>query len=88
MKGYSQSYLGPEFSYLPATHYQLYERVWDEADYVVPPAENGAFFITTNLVITPNQTLGQCPEVNYTNDNSINIMGGGAGPLGGTGLHL
>ena len=31
-------------------------RVWDEADYVVPPAENGAFFITTNLNITPNQT--------------------------------
>ena len=63
MKGYSQSYLGPEFSYLPAPLHQLYERVWDEADYVVPPAENGAFFITTNLVITPNQTMGQCPEV-------------------------
>ena len=31
-------------------------RVWDEADYVVPPAENGAFFITTNVLITPNQT--------------------------------
>ena len=31
-------------------------RVWDEADYVVPPAENGAFFITTNLLVTPNQT--------------------------------
>ena len=41
----------------------LYERVWDEADYVVPPAENGAFFVTTNVVITPNQTLGHCPEV-------------------------
>ena len=33
----------------------LYNRVWDEADYVVPPAENGAFFITTNIVLTPNQ---------------------------------
>ena len=31
-------------------------RVWDEADYVVPPAENGAFFITTNVLITSNQT--------------------------------
>ena len=41
----------------------LYERVWDEADYVVPPAENGAFFVTTNVVITPNQTRGHCPEV-------------------------
>ena len=44
----------------------LYERVWDEADYVVPPAENGAFFVTTNVVITPNQTLGHCPEVRKT----------------------
>ena len=41
----------------------MYERVWDEADYVVPPAENGAFFVTTNVVITPNQTLGHCAEV-------------------------
>ena len=40
-----------------------YERVWDEADYVIPPAENGAFFVTTNVVITPNQTWGTCPEV-------------------------
>ena len=39
-------------------------RVWDEADYVVPPAENGAFFITTNVLITPNQTQGRCVE-NY-----------------------
>jgi hypothetical protein len=40
------------------------ERVWDEADYVVPPAENGAFFVTTNFIVTPNQTWGSCPEVN------------------------
>jgi ATP P2X receptor len=39
------------------------ERVWDEADYVVPPAENGAFFVTTNFIVTPNQTWGSCPEV-------------------------
>ena len=44
----------------------MYERVWDEADYVVPPAENGAFFVTTNVVITPNQTRGHCPEVSTT----------------------
>ena len=44
----------------------MYERVWDEADYVVPPAENGAFFVTTNVVITPNQTWGHCPEVGCT----------------------
>lgn len=40
----------------------MYERVWDEADYVVPPAENGAFFVMTNVVITPNQTRSTCPE--------------------------
>jgi P2X purinoceptor 4 len=40
----------------------MYERVWDEADYVVPPAENGAFFIMTNVVVTPNQTRTVCPE--------------------------
>jgi len=41
-----------------------FDRVWDEADYVVPPAENGAFFITTNVLITPNQTQSRCPENN------------------------
>ena len=61
VKGYSQSSLG---SVLMPPHLRaLYERVWDEADYVVPPAENVAFFVTTNVVITPNQTLGHCAEV-------------------------
>jgi len=41
---------------------KLHNRVWDEADYVVPPAENGAFFITTNVLITPNQTQAMCAE--------------------------
>ena len=61
MKGYSHSSLGAV--QMPPHLRGLYERVWDEADYVVPPAENAAFFVTTNVVITPNQTLGQCPEV-------------------------
>ena len=34
--------------------------MWDVADYVVPPAENGAFFVATNVIITPNQTRGTC----------------------------
>ena len=55
---------------MPPNLRKLYERVWDEADYVVPPAENGAFFVTTNVVITPNQTLGRCPEVK----ENINIF--------------
>ena len=62
VKGYSQSSLGSV--HVPPHLQRMYERVWDEADYVVPPAENGAFFVTTNVVITPNQTLGTCPEVN------------------------
>ena len=52
----------------------LYERVWDEADYVVPPAENGAFFVTTNVVITPNQTLGHCPEVSLSHASWVFIV--------------
>ena len=44
-----------QFFFLPA----LYTRVWDVADYVVPPAENGAFFVATNVIITANQTRGR-----------------------------
>ena len=51
---------------------KLYDRIWDEADYVVPPAENGAFFVTTNVVITPNQTWGTCPEVSASKLRSEN----------------
>ena len=64
VKGYSISRLDEDVaSQLEPSLRLLYERVWDEADYVVPPAENGAFFVTTNVVITPNQTRGLCPEV-------------------------
>ena len=49
----------------PSTNAALYTRVWDVADYVVPPAENGAFFVATNVIITPNQTRGFCPEDNF-----------------------
>lgn len=37
-------------------------QVWDVADFVVPPQQNSAFFVSTNMVITANQTLGRCPE--------------------------
>ncbi|XP_065664262.1 P2X purinoceptor 4 isoform X3 [Hydra vulgaris] len=36
--------------------------VYDPADYVVPPQENNAFFVMTNMIITPNQTRSRCPE--------------------------
>lgn len=71
VKGYSQSILGPNNHTLPPSLRILYERVWDEADYVVPPAENGAFFVTTNVVITPNQTLGHCAEASCFNWNTF-----------------
>ena len=64
VKGYSLSKLDDDVSEaMDPEMRKLYERVWDEADYVVPPAENGAFFVTTNVIITPNQTYGTCPEV-------------------------
>ena len=44
------------------TRRSMYERIWDEADYVIPPSEGNAFFVLTNAVITPNQTRGTCPE--------------------------
>ena len=45
----------------------LYRRVWDVTDFVVPPIENNAFFVMTNMVITPNQTRAECPEVGAWN---------------------
>ncbi|KER33954.1 hypothetical protein T265_00386 [Opisthorchis viverrini] len=36
--------------------------VWDAADYVIPPQQNSAFFVMTNLVSTPGQSLGRCEE--------------------------
>ena len=47
----------------------MYERIWDEADYVIPPSESNAFFIMTNAVITPNQTRGNCPEDHFELSN-------------------
>ncbi|XP_022108443.1 P2X purinoceptor 4-like isoform X2 [Acanthaster planci] len=39
-----------------------YDRIWDVSDYVVPPQQSNAFFVMTNMIITPNQQRGQCPE--------------------------
>ncbi|KFM80377.1 P2X purinoceptor 4, partial [Stegodyphus mimosarum] len=43
-------------------HPEWYRRVWDVADFVVPPSENGATFVATNIIITANQTQGTCAE--------------------------
>ncbi|XP_052248401.1 P2X purinoceptor 4-like isoform X3 [Dreissena polymorpha] len=52
-------------------------RTWDVNDYVVPPQENNAFFVTTNVIVTPRQQMGLCEEdinvvgANCTDDPSI-----------------
>ncbi len=44
---------------------EFYRRVWDANDIVTPAhgGESGGFFLLTNVIITPNQTRGLCPEV-------------------------
>lgn len=51
-------------SALKHSNFSLYDGmfVWDSSDYIVPPEENGAFFVMTNMIITPDQTQGKCPE--------------------------
>jgi len=50
---------------VPGNYSDLYQRIWDPTDYVIPSSgnEHGGFFIMTNFVITPNQTRSVCPEV-------------------------
>nr|ACO09192.1 P2X purinoceptor 4 [Osmerus mordax] len=38
-------------------------RVWDVADYIIPPQEESSFFVLTNLIMTLNQTQSHCPEL-------------------------
>lgn len=51
-----------EFNPAVRKNIPLYRRTWDVADYAVPPSENDAFFVITNVVITSNQMQGTCPE--------------------------
>ncbi|XP_071790376.1 P2X purinoceptor 4-like [Asterias amurensis] len=39
-----------------------YNRIWDVSDYVIPPQQSDAFFVMTNMIITPNQKRGKCAE--------------------------
>ncbi|XP_075417290.1 P2X purinoceptor 5 isoform X2 [Tenrec ecaudatus] len=41
---------------------ELGERLWDVADYVIPPQGESAFFVVTNLIVTPNQRQDTCAE--------------------------
>ncbi|XP_032239188.2 P2X purinoceptor 4 isoform X2 [Nematostella vectensis] len=49
LTGANLSYYGREF-------------LWDSADLVIPPEEEGAVFMMTNMIITPEQSQGKCPE--------------------------
>ncbi|XP_031414524.1 P2X purinoceptor 4-like [Clupea harengus] len=38
-------------------------RIWDVADYIIPPQEESSFFVLTNLIVTQNQTQKHCAEI-------------------------
>lgn len=42
------------------------ERVWDSVDLHIPPQDNGAFFLTTNVIVTRGQVQSVCADVEYT----------------------
>ena len=44
-------------------------QTYDSSDYVIPPQETNGFFVMTNMVITPKQTQGKCPEDTKFKDN-------------------
>lgn len=50
---------------LDVTYPDVYRRVWDASDLVMLPQgdDSGGFIVVTNLVITPNQSRADCPEV-------------------------
>ncbi|XP_077021686.1 P2X purinoceptor 5 [Tamandua tetradactyla] len=41
---------------------ELGERLWDVADYVIPPQGESVFFVMTNLIVTPKQRQDTCAE--------------------------
>ncbi|XP_039628057.1 P2X purinoceptor 4b isoform X3 [Polypterus senegalus] len=38
-------------------------RIWDVADYIIPPQEETSFFVMTNMIVTPDQEQGHCAEM-------------------------
>uniref|UniRef100_H3D1J8 P2X purinoceptor n=1 Tax=Tetraodon nigroviridis TaxID=99883 RepID=H3D1J8_TETNG len=38
-------------------------RLWDVADYVIPPQGADSFFVLTNMIITANQSQSRCPAL-------------------------
>eukprot|EP00057_Strongylocentrotus_purpuratus_P007325 XP_011661799.1 PREDICTED: P2X purinoceptor 4 isoform X2 [Strongylocentrotus purpuratus] len=41
---------------------ERYTRVWDVSDYVIPAQQTNGFFVMTNMVLSPMQSRGACPE--------------------------
>ncbi|XP_044525416.1 P2X purinoceptor 5 [Gracilinanus agilis] len=41
---------------------ELREKIWDVADYVIPPQGENVFFVVTNLLVTPRQRQSTCAE--------------------------
>ncbi|XP_056662908.1 P2X purinoceptor 5 isoform X2 [Monodelphis domestica] len=41
---------------------ELREKIWDEADYVMPSQGGNAFFVITSLIVTPRQRQTTCAE--------------------------
>ncbi|XP_042288247.1 P2X purinoceptor 5 [Thunnus maccoyii] len=47
-------------------------QLWSPEDYVIPPNGEQVFFVVTNYIETPNQTLGRCPESAKVLDGQCN----------------
>ncbi|KAL3311385.1 purinergic receptor P2X, ligand-gated ion channel [Cichlidogyrus casuarinus] len=47
-------------------------RIWDPADYVVPPQQKAAFFVMTKFVVTNGQRLGNCEEDHLITEAACN----------------
>ncbi|XP_068749787.1 P2X purinoceptor 4-like isoform X2 [Montipora capricornis] len=69
VKGVSLTNLSQQLALYGGVH------VWDSSDYVIPPEEDKAVFVMTNMIISPNQTQSACaedpkfPNVNCTRDS-------------------
>ncbi|XP_010895328.2 P2X purinoceptor 1 isoform X3 [Esox lucius] len=46
------------------------ERIWDEADYVFPVQGDSSFVVMTNYIITKEQKIGKCPEIQHPNSKN------------------
>ncbi|XP_062999909.1 P2X purinoceptor 6 [Elgaria multicarinata webbii] len=68
-KGYQEKDNDPHVSVITklkgvsATHIKEFgHQLWDVADYVKPAQGENVFFLVTNLIATPKQVQGTCPE--------------------------